>query len=1091
MRRPVRLPALLLVAVAAALAAPLNPLAAQGQYFGQNHVQFRKFRWQVLKTEHFDVHYYPELEDVAQYTGQMAERTYARLKVVFNHEFRERKPILIYGSRNEFAQNNVIGDPGEGTGGVTDALRQRNMFFFTGDMKESEHVLAHEMVHVFQYDIFGRGRAGGGMQALAQVGPPLWFTEGMAEYLSIGPEHPYTDAIMRDAALNGNIPSVEQMTQRPDQYFPYRFGESFFKYVGARWGDEIIGEIMQAVPSLGIERAFRRYTGTDLEVLGDEWKESVQTAYLPDIPNLERPRKVANALLDERRTGGLIPVYVAPSLSPDGRQIAFISMGSLLRAEVFLDLYLADATTGKRTARLTKSQLDPEFEELRFGYSQGAFSPDGRLFAFTAQRQGRDVIYLHDVRRNRTARRLDTPLVQMLGPSFSPDGRQIVFSGIAGGTSDLYIIDADGKNLRRLTQDPYGDVQPQWSPDGRYIVFASERGPQSDLETLSFGHWQLSIYDLQTGNIEVLPNQDGKSLNPMWSPDGQSIAYVNDRTGIPQIFLYELGDKQHYQLTKFVGGVFSLTEHSPAITWARQADKLAFTYHDDGEFAIWSIVDPRSLKKEPFSPKAAMPVIAEGAGSDSSAAGADSRAGAIARIAEIARAVGDSGAQRLNTQRVTPERRRAVYLGADGWRPSAVAPAVAARGVSVAALLDSAELALPSVSDFTTERYRAKLSPEYVATPSVGYSQDNFGRGVYGATGIVLSDMVGNRRLMIAGGINGRLSEAQLFLQYNDLGSRNQWGIGLQHYPMFFLSGFQQLQQGSVIVQQQVLSRFIVRSAFAMGQYPLNRFTRFEYGSSFNNIDRSLMYISAAYDAFSGTGGGYLVDSIVGQGSLNYFSPFVAFVSDNALMGATGGIYGRRYRFQLEQTTGSVRWTTYSADIRRYDAILFNFLTFATRLAAHVSVGPDEDEFPKYIGRPDFIRGYDRETYGADCEASISDPTQCSAVQLLGSRVAYANAELRFPLLRRVDLGILPISLPPVDGLFFYDFGMAWTAGQKLHLARPSNYDFLSDRYPLRSYGFGIRLNLFGVALVRWDYSIPLDGVRRDGYWFWTLGQSF
>src|SRR3546814_5722377 len=89
--------------------------------------------------------------------------------------------------------NNVTGDLGEGTGGVTEALRHRMLLNFTGDYKSFEHVLTHEMVHAFQYDIFGRGRAGGGLQQLAQVQPPLWFMEGMAEYLSNGPGHVQTD----------------------------------------------------------------------------------------------------------------------------------------------------------------------------------------------------------------------------------------------------------------------------------------------------------------------------------------------------------------------------------------------------------------------------------------------------------------------------------------------------------------------------------------------------------------------------------------------------------------------------------------------------------------------------------------------------------------------------------------------------------------------------------------------------------------------------------------------------------------------------------------------------------------------------------
>ena len=1075
-----------LIASAVLLAAVAPQLEAQGGYFGQNHVQYRTFDWQILKTEHFDVHYYPELEEVARFTGQMAERSYARLKQILGHEFTERKPILIYGSRTEFAQNNVIGDLGEGTGGVTDALRQRNMFFFSGDLGEAEHVLTHEMVHVFQYDIFARGRAGGGMQQLAAVNPPLWYVEGMAEYLSIGPKHPYTDAIMRDAALNGNIPTIEQMTLRPDRYFPYRFGESVWQYVGRRWGDEIIGEIMQATPGLGVERAFRRYTGMDLEDLGEEWKEDVQTRFLPQVAELDRPRRVAGPLLNERRTGGIIPVYVAPALSPDGRQIAYISTGSLLRAEVFLDLYLADATTGKRIRRLTKSTLDPEYEELRYAYSQGAFSPDGRMFAFTAQRKGKDVLYLYDLRRERVVRRLDTPLQAMLGPTWSPDSRQLAFSGASGGTTDIYVIDADGKNLQRLTEDVWGDLQPQWSPDGRYIAFASERGPQSDLEQLKFGKWRISVLELETGNIEVLPGQDGKNLNPQWAPDAQSVAFISDRSGIPQIFLYDLTDREHYQLTNFVGGVFSVTENSPAMTWAPQADKLAFTYHDEGDFTIWSVVNPRALKKEPY--REAVTVVAE-AQRDTAGLRA---AQAVQEIARLAREL--TAQQQIARANVVTPRRRSLYLGNSGWRPSAAYQAQEATGViSVANLLDSATLALPDPSSFRQERYKGALRPEYVARPQVGYAQDNFGRGVYGGTAIVLSDLVGNKRLTLAGGVNGRLSEAQVFAEYLSLAGRQQYSVGVMQQPYFFLSGFNQTQVGGgQFLQQQVLTRFIQRTAFASLNYPLNRFTRFEYGSEFNNIDRANMFLSQGIDANLGFATGFYVDSITGAGSLNYAAPFVGYVSDNALFGATGAIYGRRYRFGVQQILGNVNWTTYSADYRRYDAILFNFLTLATRVAANVSVGRDELQFPKYIGRPDFIRGYDRELFAsADCGTAAADPTACSATQLLGSRVAYANAEIRFPLVRRFDLGLLPISLPPVDGLVFYDFGMAWNAGQTVHLSRPDNYDFTQERYPLRSYGFGIRLNLFNIALIRWDYSIPRDAAFNKGYWFWTLGQSF
>ena len=383
-----------------AVASVASTAHAQG-YFGQNQVQYDKFHWRVLETEHFLVHYYSEEAQAAHDGARMAERSYARLSRVLDHQFREKKPIILYTSRADFGQNNITGDLGEGTGGVTEPLRQRNVLPFTGDYKSFEHVLTHEMVHQFQYDIFARGKAGNNLQALQQFDPPLWFAEGMAEYLSIGPDHPFTASWIRDAALNGTLPSIEQMTREPNRFFPYRFGEALWAYIGQRWGDEIVGQIMNAVPSIGVERAIKRETGLSLDDLSDEWREAMQTQHLPQVATLERPRKFAQALLSRKKSGG--DVFVAPALSSDGKYIAFLSNGSFLRGEVFIDLWLGNARTGKRIKRLVKSN-QPNTEELQIIYSQSAFSPDAQQLAYTAQKGGRDVLYLMDVRCRKTIR---------------------------------------------------------------------------------------------------------------------------------------------------------------------------------------------------------------------------------------------------------------------------------------------------------------------------------------------------------------------------------------------------------------------------------------------------------------------------------------------------------------------------------------------------------------------------------------------------------------------------------------------------------------------------------------------------------------
>ncbi len=1025
----VRRGSLRFVASLALLLAGATPAIAQN-YFGQNQVQYDRFKWQILSTEHFQIYYYPEEQEATVDAARMAERAYARLSVVLDHQFREKKPIVLFSSRTDFGQNNVTGDLGEGTGGVTEANRHRMLLNFTGDYKSFEHVLMHEMVHVFQYDIFARGKAGNGLGTLSQFLPPLWFSEGMAEYLSLGPETPFTSMWMRDAALYGKIPTIAELTNDPDKYFPYRYGHSLWSFIGARWGDEMIGQIMNAVPSVGVERAFRRELGISFQDLGDEWREDLQNRLLPPIATLDRPRKFAQPLLNPDTTGG--DIFLAPALSSDGKSVAFLANGSFLKGQVFIDLWLANGETGKRTGRMVRSTFDADFEELRLLYSQSAFSPDGQTLALTAQRHGKDVLYLFDVRSRKETRRYDLTLEGVTGPSWSPDGSRIVVSGHNGGITDLYIVNVTSGALSRLTDDRFGDLQPQWSPDGRTIAFATDRDSAS-LDLLRFKPMRIALLDVATHAITVLPGQAGLNLNPQWAPDGKSIAYVSDRTGTANIFLYDLGDRQHYQLTNVAGGVAALTEYSPAISWAHAADRLAFTYYENSKFTVWTIANPRGLKKAPYR-EPSRPVIAQLPPTDST----------------------------------SPP-------------------------VSIAALLDSFDLALPDTNKFRVTPYRVRFQPDYTTRPSIGYAPDAFGRSVFGGTTVVLSDMLGNNHLAIAGEINGRVSEARAFVGYTNLADRWQYSAGLSQGPYYFLSAdsLSNTAEPGVALENQEITTYVARQAFGVTAYPLTRFTRVEFGAGFNNIDRSRLFVTR--QIFNGnSAGSYSVDSTHRDPSLNYFDGQIALVSDNTLFGNTGPIMGRRYRLQVSPVAGAYDWVQYLADYRRYDPILFNYLTIATRLYTDISVGKDETAFPKYIARPDFVRGYDRNSsFYLTCPVIGANPTNCSAVQLLGSRVAVANAEIRFPLIRHLQLGFLPGELPPLDGLFFYDAGLAWSRGQSVYAGKPEAYDVDKQRYPLQSYGFGLRLNLFNYAIVRLDYAVPLSQAGRRGFWTWSLWPSF
>jgi WD40 repeat protein len=653
----------------------------------------------------------------------------------------------------------------------------------------------------------------------------------------------------------------------------------------------------------------------------------------------------------------------------------------------------------------------------------------------TGQSKGKDVLYLFDVASRREIKRFDLPLETVSGPTWSPDGHQLAFSGSVGGVTDIYVVNADGTELRRLTNDGYGDFQPQWSPDGKTIAFTTDRDSAS-FEILRFKPWRIALFDLASGAITVIPGQAGLNLNPQWAPDGRSIAYVSNRTGSPNIFLYDLDAREHYQLTNLAGGVTALTEQSPSISWARDADKLAFTYYEDAHYTIWSVSNPRSLRHAPY--------------------------------------------------RELPH----VVLAAT---PPA-SPDSADKSVSIVALLDSFNLALPDTSRFRVSPYRVRYQADYATRPSIGYAPDaRFGRSVFGGTTVVLSDMLGNNHLALSGEVNGRFSEASVFAGYTNLSRRVQFSTGVSQSPYYFLSAdsLSNTVDTGVARENQELTTYVARQAFAVAAYPLNRFTRVELGAGFNNIDRSRWFVTR--QVISGTSAtGYSVDSTHRDPTLNYFDGQLALVSDNTLFGYTGPVMGRRYRFQVSPATGSYNWVEYLADYRRYDPIIFNYLTVATRLYTDLSIGPDETQFQKYIARPDFVRGYDsNSSFYFSCPVIGANPSNCSAVQLLGSRVAVANVELRFPLVRKLELGFLPVDLPPLDGLFFYDAGLAWSRGKSVYLSRPDGYDESTQRYPLRSYGFGLRLNLFNYAIVRWDFAIPVDQASHRGRWTWSLWPSF
>ena len=142
-----------LTLAACLLASPFSG-DARAQYFGRNKVEYRGFNFQTLRTDHFDIYYYPREEAAARQAARMAERWYARFSELLDHQFTHRQPIVLYASHRDFTQTNVSsGTVDEGTGGFTERLKSRIVMPFAPGLGETDHVIGHELAHAFQIDI--------------------------------------------------------------------------------------------------------------------------------------------------------------------------------------------------------------------------------------------------------------------------------------------------------------------------------------------------------------------------------------------------------------------------------------------------------------------------------------------------------------------------------------------------------------------------------------------------------------------------------------------------------------------------------------------------------------------------------------------------------------------------------------------------------------------------------------------------------------------------------------------------------------------------------------------------------------------------
>lgn len=551
--------------LATALALALAPAAAHAQ---QNDPTLE---WRTLESTHFRVHYHQGLREAAQRVINRAEAVYNRLG-----DYMGRRPVQV----TEVTLTDVTDD----ANGFANSVPYNLMTLYVtapedlstlGDYDDwLQTLVTHEFTHVAHADNIG------GLPALINaifgklyppnLVQPRWLLEGIATYyesrLTSGGrlESSVWDMYLRADALENNFATIDQVSHGPNRWphgtIWYLYGSTFVGYVVDRFGHDAFARVStdygrQLIP-YGVNRSLQRATGRTWEELWPEYRAHTQALYQRQRAEVEARGRIegeritfqgeevayprffdANTVVYQSADGHSHAMFrtldvAAPrpqstdrawigtasgwAISPDRSRFVRSDVGFFRGIYAYRDLYTGAIERDERGRLRAVGEGTQLTHGARTLYPD--WSPDGDHLAYTVNHRGTQSLWEYSFAERRarpivSGRRFE----QAYTPRYSPDGTKIVFSHWQrGGYRDIRVLDRSSGSIREVTNDRAVDMQPVFSPDGRYVVYSSDRTGISN----------LYAYELATGRTRQITNVVNGAFMPDLSPDGRWIVYV-------------------------------------------------------------------------------------------------------------------------------------------------------------------------------------------------------------------------------------------------------------------------------------------------------------------------------------------------------------------------------------------------------------------------------------------------------------------------------------------------------------------------------------------------------------------------------------
>ena len=530
-------------------------------------------RWYTVETPHFRVHFHGGLEDAAQRTANLAEDAHARMVPQLGW----KPPEVIHI---------VLTDTSDSANGSAQVLPRNVIRMYMaapGDMHVLGdyddwllHLLTHEHVHILHLDnvtglpalynaLFGKTLAPNQAQ-------PKWIIEGLA--VALESEHTgggrirstQFDMYLRADVLENNIATLDQISNDsrrwPSGNLWYLYGGRFVAWIASVYGPDVFAAVARdygANPiAWGMNRSIRRATGRTYVDLYRGWQHHLRRQYAKQVAEVHRRGLREGTRLTWNGRTASSPVYVPPcAREGTGDEIVYHradgdSTGGFYRLKLSSPTRVGGEAELWARASAERATFDGDC-----GLVFAEPLPSGRLYDFM------DLVRLPHGKRSPDGvekwRQRLTYSRRARAPDVSPDGRHIVYVTNHAGTSTLRIAEltAEHRVVRERRLVPSARYEqaftPRFSPDGQQVAYGTwTRG----------GYRDIRIVDVATGRFIELSHDRAIDQQPSWTRDGRYLLFTSDRTGIANVYAYDLKSRALFQVTNVETGAY-MPEASP------------------------------------------------------------------------------------------------------------------------------------------------------------------------------------------------------------------------------------------------------------------------------------------------------------------------------------------------------------------------------------------------------------------------------------------------------------------------------------------------------------------------------------------------